>query len=415
MCEAPALIAVTRHDTKPANSGTNRATRRAARAKVLQPSAAITLQTALAESSPISPRAPWVRVIAAHGLLWTLAALPYAGMLVAEAMRQSAEPRYLAALGQAVATLLPWAICSVGLHAYLMRHAERWTLARLLAAYAIAMLLFVLPQEVFQAWLIKWLQGAALPSPTQVLTQLTPFYWLADATLLVATLAGVLGWLAYQRHQEGLERRHAAETALAASRLQIESLRLASLQAQLEPHFLFNALNAIAGLVRAREHEQALSALAGVSDLLRHAVRATQRTWATLGDEIEFLRAYLDVQQLRFGERLRVQWSVADAALGFPCPPLVLQPLVENAIRHGIEALPEPGQLRIELALDGDCALIKIGNSRPSHPASPGFGIGQSNTRERLALLYAGGATLDVHDAADWYQVTLRLPEPADD
>ena len=189
----------------------------------------------LAESSPISPRAPWARLLATHGLLWTLAALPYAGMLVAEAVRQSAEPRYLAALGQAVATLLPWAISSAGLHVYLMRHAERWTLARLLAAYAIALLLFVLPQEVFQAWLIKWLQGAALPSPAQVLTQLPPFYWLADATLLAATLAGVLGWLAYQRHQEGLEQRHAADAALAASRLQIESLRLASLQAQLEP------------------------------------------------------------------------------------------------------------------------------------------------------------------------------------
>ncbi len=369
----------------------------------------------MAESPSISPRATWVRRCASHALLWSLAALPYAGMLVAEAMRQSAEPRYLAALGQSVATLLPWAICSAGLHAHLMRHAERWTLTRLLSTYAAAALLFVLPQEVFQAWLVKWLNGAALPSAIHVLTQLPPFYWLADATLLAATLAGVLGWLAYQRHQDGLERRHAAEAALAASRLQIESLRLASLQAQLEPHFLFNALNAIAGLVRAREHERALSALAGVSDLLRHAVRATQRTWATLGDEIAFLRAYLDVQHLRFGERLTVEWSVPDAALGFPCPPLLLQPLVENAIRHGIEALPEPGRVSIEVSLTEQAAVIVIGNSRPAEPASPGFGIGQSNTRERLALLYPRGASLDVASSATWYRVTLHLPEPPDD
>ena len=402
-------------DAKPAIAGTNRATPEKERATVTRSAAAGTLHTVLADSPPISPRAIWPRLIASHALLWSLAALPYAGMLVAESMRQSTEPRYLAALGQALATLVPWAICSAGMHAYLMRHAERWTFARLLATYATSALLFVLPQEVFQAWLIKWLKGAELPSVQNVLTQLPPFYWLADATLLAATLAGVLGWLAYRRHQDGLARRHATEAALAASRLQIESLRLSSLQAQLEPHFLFNALNAIAGLVRAREHERALSALAGVSDLLRHAVRATQRTWATLGDEIAFLRAYLDVQRLRFGERLTVDWSVPDEALVFSCPPLLLQPLVENAIRHGIEAQAEPGRVSIEVSLVEEAAVIRIGNSRPADPASPGFGIGQSNTSERLALLYGSGASLEVCATATWYQVTLRLPEPPDD
>src|SRR5262249_27326178 len=128
---------------------------------------------------------------------------------------------------------------------------------------------------------------------------------------------------------------------------QLTQARLDALKRQLEPHFLFNTLNAIAGLVRSRQNDAAVSMIAGLRDLLRRVVDGPSGAETTLAEEIEFLDAYLRIQQTRFAGRLRVDVDVPGELSGARVPSMILQPVVENAIKHGIGTRVEGGFIRV--------------------------------------------------------------------
>ena len=178
-------------------------------------------------------------------------------------------------------------------------------------------------------------------------------------------------------------------------------LRLTLLQGQLEPHFLFNALNSISALVRGSERSTALSALSRVSELLRYALRASRSNWVTVQDELDFVRDYLALQSLRFGEGLQLRWALPEGPEApdwseIACPPLLLQPLIENAIRHGLEAHEGQGLLTLSLSCREPGRMVfLIRNPMPAEAARlPGHGLGLSATRQRLSMLYGDQAQL---------------------
>jgi two-component system sensor histidine kinase AlgZ len=185
--------------------------------------------------------------------------------------------------------------------------------------------------------------------------------------------------------------------------------RLAALNARIRPHFLFNSLNAVLSLIRARP-QQAEEALESLSDLFRAAMRDPGEL-VSLADEIELGKQYLELERLRLGERLKVEWQIDDVALDLPIPPLMLQPLLENAVYHGIEPAPEGGTVRIAIGQRGDELRIAIANPTAGEiqPAT-GNQMALANIRERLALYYDLEARLDIESLNHHHEVRIFLP-----
>ena len=186
------------------------------------------------------------------------------------------------------------------------------------------------------------------------------------------------------------------------------SARLAELQSRIRPHFLFNTLNSAIALVRA-EPAKAEALLEDLSDLFRHALKDADAP-VTLAEEITLAQRYLAIEQVRFGDRLRVQWALDPAADGALLPPLLLQPLVENAVRHGVEPSTEGADIRISTQRRGSTVVIKVTNTVPAGQGEHGHGLALHNVRERLALLHdvQGQFRSGLHHGV--YQVRMEVP-----
>ncbi|HKK09001.1 MAG TPA: histidine kinase [Gemmatimonadota bacterium] len=216
---------------------------------------------------------------------------------------------------------------------------------------------------------------------------------------------------AYQYHRQLRER----EMETAELRRQVVEAQLRALKMQIHPHFLFNTLHSIGTLVRKGEGQTALDMLAGLGDLLRYSLDNEDRQEVPLEEEIEFLRRYLEVEQVRFSDRLRVSFELDDPTLEAAVPNLILQPLVENAIRHGVG--PHGGPRRLTVAgerQDGRLRLEVRDDGRPSDPdwrPDETAGVGLRNVRERLSRLYGEEARLTVSAGAEAGVVSvIELP-----
>ena len=186
------------------------------------------------------------------------------------------------------------------------------------------------------------------------------------------------------------------------------SARLAELQSRIRPHFLFNALNTALALVQVDPHK-AETVLEDLAQLFR-AARAETGTAVTLDDEIDLAQRYLAIEQLRFGQRLQVEWDLDPAAAGAPLPPLVLQPLVENAVRHGIEPALNGGRIVVRTRAVRGMAEVLVSNTLPEEPGRPGSGIALANVAERLRLLHDVAASLATGVEGDQFQVRIVVP-----
>lgn len=185
--------------------------------------------------------------------------------------------------------------------------------------------------------------------------------------------------------------------------------RFAALQARIRPHFFFNSLNSVAALISIRPQE-AEKLLEDLSDLFR-AILKNKAPLNSLDEEIELAQTYLRIEQLRLGDRLRVHWELPEDRDGFELPLLSLQPLLENAIYHGIEKLPEGGDIRVRMRQEEDHLCIRVDNPmNPQQPSSPGSRIAQDNIRQRLRLLYDGQAKLKTSSHEGEYRAELCIP-----
>jgi two-component system LytT family sensor kinase len=197
--------------------------------------------------------------------------------------------------------------------------------------------------------------------------------------------------------QERAMQREYESTQLAA---QVAAMRMHLLRAQLHPHFLFNSLHAISTLIDWRPAD-ARRMLVGLSELLRETVHFIDETEVPLGRELDWLEQYVELQQLRYEERLVVDFDIAPATVAALVPPLLLQPLVENAIKHGIEPRAEGGRINVSAARDGAHLQLRVyDNGRGIDAPATSRGVGIRNTRERLATLYGGDYSFVLRDAA---------------
>jgi len=186
--------------------------------------------------------------------------------------------------------------------------------------------------------------------------------------------------------------------------------RVHALQARIRPHFLFNSLNAIAALIRS-DPARAEEAIEDLADLFRVSLREG-RAQISLREELEVARIYQRIEQLRLGERLKVRWDVAELPARATVPSLLLQPLLENAIGHGIEPLPAGGTITIRGRVDGSSIVVEVTNPLdPSRGRSrPGNRMALENIRQRMELAFPGRSSVEVREGSDSYQVQLLFP-----
>ncbi|HET8765032.1 MAG TPA: histidine kinase [Rhodanobacter sp.] len=225
----------------------------------------------------------------------------------------------------------------------------------------------------------------------------TPPAFVRDNVLIAALLGAALLRYFYVAAQWRLR-------LAAVSRAQVEAL-----QARIRPHFLFNSMNTVAALIpvdpAAAEHT-----VEDLAELFRAALGADKQGDGTLGEELALLDRYLAIEQLRLGERLRVERDVDALPADFPLPRLLLQPLVENAVHHGIQPLREGGAVGLHGRREAGGIVIEITNPLPSTPARAGSGHGLDNVRRRVAFRYGPRAQMHAGASGDRFVVTLRLP-----
>jgi two-component system, LytTR family, sensor kinase len=191
---------------------------------------------------------------------------------------------------------------------------------------------------------------------------------------------------------------------------QLREAQLAALRMQLQPHFLFNSLNAIMALVRDQDTAQAIRALSLLSDVLRTTINAGESATTTLAQEIDFVRRYLEIERVRFGDRLAVTIDVPTELLGAAVPTFVLQPFVENSLKHGVLREREGNRITISARNGADTLTLSVRDDGRGLSDGAVDGVGITNARARLDRMYGPTASLDVRPAAPGVDVEIRLP-----
>lgn len=244
------------------------------------------------------------------------------------------------------------------------------------------------PQEPFRRYYVSWI--------------LTNLPW---SVFLYFTLLGCI--FAFSYYREARER-ESQQARLAA---QLAEARLGALRMQLNPHFLFNSLNAIAVLVRDQNTRDASLMLELLGGVLRQVLQSETRQAVTLDEELRFIEKYLAIEQVRFSDRLQVRWFVEDRVRDALAPEFILQPLVENAICHGVAKRGEAGLIDITARASDSEVVLSVQDDGPGyHPVSEA-GVGLANTRARLATLFGEKGQLQVVNAEGGGTIaTVRFP-----
>jgi LytS/YehU family sensor histidine kinase len=210
----------------------------------------------------------------------------------------------------------------------------------------------------------------------------------------------LLGWVLADRER--------AEIQEAAARRAANEAQARALQGQMNPHVLFNAISGLTELVR-EDPAAAEGALVNLSELLRALLDHGPKLQAPLGDERRLVERHLALERLRLGRRLRESWDWPESLDALEVPPLMIQPLVENALKHGVSMAVGGGELKVGLTHDGNRLHVRVANTGPAPAGEEGPGLGLRNLRERLRLLGAPAEALTLRREGDWTVAELRL------
>lgn len=191
---------------------------------------------------------------------------------------------------------------------------------------------------------------------------------------------------------------------------QLNQTQLAALKAQLNPHFLFNSLHAVSTLI-GYDDDKARNMTVKISGLLRKMLEDQDKHTHSLGEELDYIKDYLEIEHERFHDRLEINLKIEEESLASEVPNLILQPLVENAFKHGISRSEGKGQINIEARMIDQAVEMKIANTSPETVGESSFGVGLENVRKRLYQLYGTTASLQIEQTNDTYLVELKIPQ----
>jgi two-component system LytT family sensor kinase len=284
--------------------------------------------------------------------------------------------------------------------------ARRWPVSgphwrRAVIVHAAAAAVFATAHSVGTGAVTHWLaRGRGVSTAERQITAFFTNYFIVDLVIYAAIVGVYFAVIYAQRWRESTIAAAQLEARAARLELGIADARLQALRMELNPHFLFNTLNAISGLVRRRENDAAVGMLARLGDLLRATLDRSLPQEITLDEEMALLQRYLDIEQARFGARLVVNVDVDPAVTDALVPTLICQPLVENAVRHGVARRSGPVAVNIRGSREGARLTLEVRDTGRGLGTGPVLeGIGLSNTRARLNELYGESATLQLDDA----------------
>lgn len=348
-----------------------------------------------------------MRILSARTCLWLAIGWLLYGVIYAEQLmrwnEEAGRPiRFVDALTYSLGGYMLWIPMSMLLVWLVERFPiKRGDISRALTIQGLGLVAIIVGKAayvVFTNGFFDWYRTLP-PFPVILLTSVRNN--LLTGLLVIAAAHGVL---LYQR-----ARQH--DLLIAELRARLTSARLEALSAQLNPHFLFNTLNTIAEQVH-RDPHGADRMLVGLAALLRRSLYQSSEQETRLREELDLLAHYLDIEGVRLGPRLRVEWEIDPTCSEAYVPALILQPIAENAIIHAIARRREPGRVRIVARREADRLRLEIEDDGASTPPRPGRGIGLSNTRARLECIHGDRFSLDLrHDPdTNGTRATLLLP-----
>lgn len=321
----------------------------------------------------------WGRWLFGFGF-WTLLGLSFASQFYISSAKAGLAVTWSQAVSYALGDWYVFALLSIPV----MRLASRFRFEagsdlRSLAVHALGSLVFSLAYMVLRAWVGQWQSAASFAEAFKPLLVKT---WHFNLLIYWVIVAVSQGFEYYRRYRERELRASELEKRLAQAKLQ-------ALQMQLNPHFLFNTLHSISSLMH-KDVEAADRMVMRLGDLLRAALDSSDTQEVALRQELGFLERYLEIEKTRFGDRLMVKKHIPKDLLEAQVPNLILQPLMENAIKHGIEPWAKPGRIELRARREGDRLILEVGDNGAglAEDASWEEGVGLSNTRARLRELY---------------------------
>lgn len=297
--------------------------------------------------------------------------------------------------------LLTWPLHEVIRRTEGLRGGNRW----LLAGFAVVVL--AVAQAVLDAQLSSWMVRHLMPPGLGASIEVHTPEGVVPAGLRISLLIYFWVFGCYAMADSLLlSQQRLIESQKAAQRAELTALRL-----QLHPHFLFNALNSLSALIVTGRLKEADATAMNLASFLRASLLADQAASATLADEADALQAYLDVEGVRFGDRLVVETVIPDDLCEAPMPPFLLQPLLENAIKHAVAPASRQVTVRILARRAGDRMVLSVSDDGPGGPSrAAGTGTGLRNIRDRLAATYGPAASLATEAGPHGFTATITLP-----
>jgi signal transduction histidine kinase len=270
----------------------------------------------------------------------------------------------------------------------------------------------LIPRLLAGALLVGALQALALDGTLAlegILDWRRPGEEMAIVGVTIFSSALLVGlWLAVYFSVQAVRRRRAAELDTLRAQVLLREAKLLSLQQQLNPHFLFNCLNSLRGMID-EDSRRAQEMVTRLAELLRSSLRQDHRSLISLEEELVTVNAYLELESVRFEDRLRIRRDIESGVGSAFVPPMLVQGLVENALKHGIAEMPDGGELEIHIRRSRDRLKVDICNTGNLHYEAAG--IGTANARERLRLLYRESADLSLsEEPPGWVRATVSIP-----
>jgi two-component sensor histidine kinase len=334
----------------------------------------------------------WLKWLLAFGF-WTFLGLSFASQFYISSAKAGNEVSWRLAISSALGDWYVFAVLSIPVIQLARRfrfEAGHWT--RSLLAHLLGSAVFSLAYMVLRAWVGQWQNAASFAEAFKILLVKT---WHYNLLIYWVILSVSQAFEYYRKYRERELRASELEKRLVQAKLQ-------ALQMQLNPHFLFNTLHSISALMH-KDVEAADRMIVRLGDLLRAALEGSDTQEVELRQELEFLKRYLEIEQTRFGNRLTVKMDIAPETLEAQVPNLILQPLVENAIRHGIEPRSKSGRIELRARRLNGVLTLEVSDNGTGLTRNQAVreGVGLSNTRARLGELYGEAHQFELRPGAD--------------